>query len=622
MSPIDDATLREHLARRATADAVAPTERDRIILGSRSIATERRRTIPWPWSLNSWIGASAASVAILLVLALVIPGSIRPPAAASVPPGSLTASESVPGATPTNQSISSPNAFTAQELSDMIGGDRVGDVVLANVRIAQMGTDPKRCPPPEACNDAVLADVSGHNIVAIGWRTAKEGEGTLYVDDAGGRWITRVLPTAESGLFAFRILTEAVEYLGPVVETADGEIVWNVGDVKTGEHEGLADDLYAVEGWLVHTPPVPCPAPRDYGPKTNMSYWCGGSFITGARVETYSSDRGVLLDPGGLHVQSGAYEAFAPTPVTDAQRGGEPRFGTYLVRSAGCQPVIAGECAVWSMVGRLHGSAPPVAIGDFPPEIDGERVLATDEARSKAVNAESTESFLVGGWVTVHVVDCAGGPNLPVSPLVEPCDGGYRIANEGSDSWGQFRLVGDQGVSVPLRQPIVLRVHVRDPRATACPETYRASCDAAIVVDEVVWPLSLPTPEPAPTGVVSDTATLAVGNSTTLRVFVYVNGMDATILDPGEVVDPIDPGMLPTLPWQVEATTASGRVILTLTVREGDVWHSGPDPSGVSAIHGAAARADLSCGRLDIWSGPPLGGPMPPSSFPPGDCDP
>ena len=68
-------------------------------------------------------------------------------------------------------------------------------------------------------------------------------------------------------------------------------------------------------------------------------------------------------------------------------------------------------------------------------------------------------------------------------------------------------------------------------------------------------------------------------------------------------------------PWFVEARTASGRALLTLVVHAGDVRYQ------ESSTRGDANRIDLSCGRLDIWAGPPLIGPMPgPGS--PGDCVP
>ena len=36
---------------------------------------------------------------------------------------------------------------------------------------------------------------------------------------------------------------------------------------------------------------------------------------------------------------------------------------------------------------------------------------------------------------------------------------------------------------------------------------------------------------------------------------------------------------------------------------------------------GSGARVDLSCGRLDVWVGPPMHGPFPAPGRP-GDCDP
>ena len=51
-------------------------------------------------------------------------------------------------------------------------------------------------------------------------------------------------------------------------------------------------------------------------------------------------------------------------------------------------------------------------------------------------------------------------------------------------------------------------------------------------------------------------------------------------------------------------------------VHDGDVYSS----SDGRQSHGVAARADLSCGRIDLWSGPPLAGPAP-NPGTPGDCD-
>jgi hypothetical protein len=123
-------------------------------------------------------------------------------------------------------------------------------------------------------------------------------------------------------------------------------------------------------------------------------------------------------------------------------------------------------------------------------------------------------------------------------------------------------------------------------------------------------------PPPSPTPAM----TLSISNGTTLTVSLVVNGTVVGSYEPDRRVDAIPASQLPRLPWSVEARSPSGRVLTSMTVRAGDVWQT-TAPDGSRQYKGVAARIDLSCGRLDIWSGPPLSGPMPgPGS--PGDCAP
>jgi hypothetical protein len=78
--------------------------------------------------------------------------------------------------------------------------------------------------------------------------------------------------------------------------------------------------------------------------------------------------------------------------------------------------------------------------------------------------------------------------------------------------------------------------------------------------------------------------------------------------------------VLGAMPWAIEATSPSGRILLELVALPGVVW-STTEPDGSTSQHGAANRVDLSCGRLDVFVGPPLLGPMPGLGVP-GDCDP
>jgi hypothetical protein len=112
---------------------------------------------------------------------------------------------------------------------------------------------------------------------------------------------------------------------------------------------------------------------------------------------------------------------------------------------------------------------------------------------------------------------------------------------------------------------------------------------------------------------------LGVSNQTTLTVTLVVNGAVIRTVQPHtqEIVSTTD---LPALPWSVETRTASGRALSGMTVRAGDVSMTNL-PGGARGMKGDAVRVDLSCGRLDMWSGPPLLGPVPGPGRP-GDCDP
>jgi len=93
---------------------------------------------------------------------------------------------------------------------------------------------------------------------------------------------------------------------------------------------------------------------------------------------------------------------------------------------------------------------------------------------------------------------------------------------------------------------------------------------------------------------------LSVANFTTIPVTLVVNGAVIEIVAPGVAEDP-GKAPLPPLPWSVETRSPSGRVLSTMTVKPGDSAGS----------FGGAVRADLTCGRLDIWSGPLMAGPDP-----------
>jgi hypothetical protein len=120
-----------------------------------------------------------------------------------------------------------------------------------------------------------------------------------------------------------------------------------------------------------------------------------------------------------------------------------------------------------------------------------------------------------------------------------------------------------------------------------------------------------PSPSPLPN--------LGISNETTLTVTLIVNGTVVGTFAPGMASSAILVP-LPNLPWMVETRSPTGRVLSSMTVHPGDVT-STEEPNGNGSSTSDGARVDLSCGRLDIWSGAPMLGP-PPGSGTPGDCAP
>jgi hypothetical protein len=116
---------------------------------------------------------------------------------------------------------------------------------------------------------------------------------------------------------------------------------------------------------------------------------------------------------------------------------------------------------------------------------------------------------------------------------------------------------------------------------------------------------------------------LGIENGTTLDVIVFVNNVQVAVSRPNGPSPSIDSGALPALPWLVEARCATGRVLTSMQVAEGQVW-STTRPDGGMSQQGTFGRVDLSCGRLTIWAGDfaPSGPAPDPNAGEPGDCVP
>ena len=118
---------------------------------------------------------------------------------------------------------------------------------------------------------------------------------------------------------------------------------------------------------------------------------------------------------------------------------------------------------------------------------------------------------------------------------------------------------------------------------------------------------------------VGNSPSLGVDNGTTLAVTIVVNGSRIETVPP-KTQRIIGAGALPAMPWNLQALSPSGRLLLDLQVVAGSVSET-TDANGETSMRGAGNRVDLSCGRLDVYAGPPLMGPMPGPGIL-GDCEP
>jgi hypothetical protein len=114
-------------------------------------------------------------------------------------------------------------------------------------------------------------------------------------------------------------------------------------------------------------------------------------------------------------------------------------------------------------------------------------------------------------------------------------------------------------------------------------------------------------------------APLEISNDTTISVVLVVNGTAVRTVPP-HTADKIAPEALPRLPWSVEARSIHSQTLVSLTVRAGQVRQTAV-ASGIIAHQSPTARAALTCGIVELWSGvQPFGGPFPGPGHP-GDCD-
>jgi hypothetical protein len=378
-------------------------------LDLRTITDERQlgaRTLSGRPRLAAAVSAVAASVA--LVVGAVLLGPFRGSPTASSSPSS-SASASVVGA--------SVRAYTAEELGDLVVNRSVE--LAGRLAIVRGVFDLSRLEcGPGLCAGARLVGLPD-GIVARIVQSASSMIGPEHDPAREGAFVVRFIADREDG----HPLVDVIGQLG--VTESDG---WRstVSALQTASW-AHGWDYAALDAWLVRTAPMPCPSvvPPTPAPTDAASYECPTmEWLTDRSFEP-SGPRLSLRIPGeALRAQAGAYDRFAPDPMTIDGGGVEPRHAIYLVRpDSGPECPVGERCWDRSLVeGRVDpidvvglgqsSAAPPSTL---QPSADPSSAPIVRTVQDLARFGAPTEAIVDGWLVATPSLRCREAP-LPSAP--------------------------------------------------------------------------------------------------------------------------------------------------------------------------------------------------------------
>lgn len=102
---------------------------------------------------------------------------------------------------------------------------------------------------------------------------------------------------------------------------------------------------------------------------------------------------------------------------------------------------------------------------------------------------------------------------------------------------------------------------------------------------------------------------VGIANDTTLELTLHVNGASVGIFEPGTISTVL---VRAAYPWIVEVKNPNGRVLTTMTIREGDI--NPPSQPGGDQHSAVSSFVALPCGQVAIYGGDVR--PVPPSPLP------
>lgn len=221
---------------------------------------------------------------------------------------------------------------------------------------------------------------------------------------------------------------------------------------------------------------------------------------------------GTYLNESPTSVTEGPLELHFRTSVSADWQGVGPaivRVHTHDPLATTCAAANQDACAHAVVVDALLWNGPALGSDGLPSWMDGQSTISVPEAQGMLAHFDSPAELEVRGWYSGFALPCpfipATVPPTPGSSLLpencQPSILGAAPIPLGQDHAGpdDLNLTLGPGVDAPPIGAVVLELHGHDPAAAACDASIRAACDAAVIVDRVVWTASTGIVSPAPT---------------------------------------------------------------------------------------------------------------------------
>lgn len=221
-------------------------------------------------------------------------------------------------------------------------------------------------------------------------------------------------------------------------------------------------------------------------------------------------------------------------------------------------------------------SGPAMGADGIPLEIDGQHVYRIGDD----VWGGLSGSFLLGGYVQRRPLSCPSVENpgsKPLSDLVASCPW-FHLAPSASAN-AQLLLLApigsDQLTPWSNGFPVVVRVHTHDGEAAQCPADQRSSCEAAVVIEAVVWPL-------VPAQIGGEKVYRAADQASFPTSGSFLLGGPVTM-----------PDVIPPCPMPIDHTTAENDLIPYCYWQAIDGIHVAPKVDALANVHGRVVVAQV-----------------------------